>query len=243
MQTLNAEMANGLRRERIERELRNIGIEINVLQNQKAAGAVALLDAPENDASHRALDTIDEKIANLRTRKDRLELALRRSAELEDEASIASAAAARAEQAIATCRASADRLAIACDIEKTVKRLGELLTKWGETGAAVRSDAVDAFRVAYRAKHPEASLEVVSRGIMALSPIARGDDPSMRAAMAQALFDAGLGRVGVILHDHIDIRPPLGTTLSISVAAEMAHHKMVEHLEKLGLPTTAKSAK
>lgn len=237
MQTINAEMANGLRRERIERELRNIGIEINVLQNQKAAGAVALLDAPENDASHRTLDTLDEKIAALETRRERLELALRRFAELEDEASIASAAAARAEQAIATCKASAARLAIARDIEKTVKRLGELLTKWGETGAAVKSEAVDAFRVAYRAKHPEASLEVALRHLWALSPLARGDDPAMRAALTKALFDAGIGRVGIMLQDLVDIRPPLGTTLSISVAAEMAHHKMAGHLESVGLPT------
>lgn len=240
MQTINAEMANGLRRERIERELRNIGIEINVLQNQKATGALALLDAPENDASHRALDTLDTEIAALETRRDRLELALHRAAELEDEASIVSAAAARAAQAIATCKASADRLAIARDIEKTVKRLGELLQQWGDAGDAVRADAVDVFRVAYRAKHPEASLEVVSRGIMALAPIARGNDRPLQAALARALFEVGLGRIGVGLHDFVDIRPPLGTTLSISVAAEMGHHKMVEHLEYVGLPTTVK---
>lgn len=242
-QTKNIEAANGLRLGRIEGEIQDITKQIGEARKGYDLVALDLLDAPADARTQAALDSIDAEVAALETRKTRLEAALRHAAELESDASRTAAAAARAAKSIATCKASAARLAIARDIEKTVEHLGDLLKTWGDTGAAIQSDAVDAFRFAYPDKYPGASSEKVSQMVMSLMPIARGDDRALQAALAQALFDAGIGRgVGIGLHGYIDIRPPR-TTMSVFDAAENGHLKMVGILERVCLPTTAKAGK
>lgn len=235
--------AKASRTERIETQLAALQAKLNEARELHKSASFALVENPASKNVQAELEALEAEIARYEREGKRLSAALAQASHLDTEEARNAAAAARAAKYAGTCKASAARLSIATEIDKTVAHLGDLLKRWQQAGEPIERDAADLFRRGYVETFGDRAAERASDKVRMIRPLAAGDCGPIQAALARALYDIGLGRVGINGVDFINIRAPR-TSLSVERAAEMAHHKLIGHLEAVGInpPPASKPA-
>lgn len=226
--------AKASRTERIEMQLAALRAKTNEARELHKAASLALVEAPTSEKAQAELESLEAEIARYEREGKRLSAALAQASHLDTEEARTAAAAARAAKYAATCKASAARIALAAEIDRAVAHLGGLLKRWQQAGEPIERDAADLFRRGYVEKFGDQAVERASDKVRMIRPLAAGNSGPIQAALAQALANIGLGRIGITAVDDINISPPK-TTLTIANAAEMVHHKLLGHLEAVGI--------
>jgi hypothetical protein len=230
------------RAERIQNEINTINGQIALARQHYEEAALAVVEDATDKRAQAEIDGIDAEIAALERRRKPLEAALAKAAALDTVEARAAAAAERAEKFAAMTKASAARLAIAAKLGSHIVQLGNLLKQWQDTGEPIGADAASLFRYGYGETYGAVSFDKQSEAVGKVRKLATGDHGALRSALAQALYDAGLGRIGIVCPDIVTITPPR-TLLTIERAAEAAHLKLVEYLGSVGVSAPrAKSA-
>jgi len=199
--------------EQLDAAIRKIERDIADAQAERAPLEQALTGDEQADAQiHAELDQLEGEIAGQQKRIARLQ-ALRAKATFDASAEAVAAQRERAKAAAQrAAHAAVARVELAKQIDLAFSKVGELLAEWDQAGADIHADLHQAISTAHADSPNERHVE---QEISNISSAARGSDVAAFACAVGKL--EGDNRRG---GDFVDVRKPLGSSVSYESAAE-----------------------